>query len=87
MLSAIRNMGWIYIQKGQQAEGLALLGLVLYHPSTLSAEVESLQELLTELEFDIENTAVTTNLYQGKSMDLEATAASILSTLMNQKFS
>jgi hypothetical protein len=52
------GVGWLRLAEGRQAEGLALLGLVLHHPATTFDLQEPTTRLLEKWGIDAADTAV-----------------------------
>jgi tetratricopeptide (TPR) repeat protein len=81
VLHAVKNIGWLLAQQGQSEQGLALLGLVLYHPATDHDNIKDVQEALSHLGLAVDDPVVIAGLEVGKALDLDEAVGDVLAEL------
>lgn len=78
MLTGVQTAGLLLARQEEQARGLALIGLSLYHPATTPEHRRTASDCLRWLGLDEGDTAVQSLLENGRSLDLETVAEQLL---------
>lgn len=81
VLLAVHNAGWLLAKQGDTQQGLALLGLALYHPAADSKNKRNVHEKLDDLGMQPDDPQVDAGLAVGKDLDLAETVAELLKEL------
>ncbi len=81
MLGSVQRAGWLLCKRGNLAQGLALWGMVLRHPSFYNDLKKDMQVALAELGLDSADPQVTAGLDKGQALDLETVVAELLAEL------
>ena len=71
LLILVQAAGLLFYQEGDEERGLALIGLSLYHPTSLADLHRTANELLDFLWLERDDTAVKSGLEAGKKLVLE----------------
>ncbi|HRQ37620.1 MAG TPA: protein kinase [Chloroflexota bacterium] len=78
VLTGVQTSGLLLARQGDQARGLALIGLSLNHPAATPEHHRTAHDCLRTLGLDAADTAVQSALAQGNGLDLDAIANQIL---------
>ncbi len=78
VLFSIKNIGWLLTKQGQTERGLALLGMVLYHPAAFSENIREVHTALEHLGLVADEPVVAAGLELGKNLALDLVAAELL---------